>query len=142
TCTPAANYNGGDSFKFTVTDRGDPDNCSAAPCSAAHTTLRRPHTIIKSPFNSDARATNRSASTNEDTASSPIDLGALVSDVETRSEERRVGKESRSGRGRLSGKGTTRTYTPRANYNGPDSFTYTVTERGEHDNRRSPASSR
>ena len=35
--TPLSSYAGPDSFKFTVTDRGDPDGCASAPCSPALT---------------------------------------------------------------------------------------------------------
>lgn len=35
--TAQANYTGDDSFSYTVTDRGDPDGCTAAPCSPALT---------------------------------------------------------------------------------------------------------
>ena len=35
TYTPDDNFNGTDNFTCAVTDRGDPDNCSAAPCDAA-----------------------------------------------------------------------------------------------------------
>ena len=35
TYSAAADYKGPDSFTYTVTDRGDPDGCSAAPCSGA-----------------------------------------------------------------------------------------------------------
>jgi uncharacterized repeat protein (TIGR01451 family) len=35
TYTAPAGYIGPDSFTYTVTDRGDPDGCSAAPCSGA-----------------------------------------------------------------------------------------------------------
>src|SRR6185436_9707366 len=34
TYTAGSNYHGPDSFKFTVTDNGDPAGCSAAPCDA------------------------------------------------------------------------------------------------------------
>ena len=34
TYTPDADFNGSDSFTYRVTDRGDPDNCSSAPCDA------------------------------------------------------------------------------------------------------------
>jgi len=35
TYTAPAGYTGPDSFTYTVTDRGDPDGCSAAPCAGA-----------------------------------------------------------------------------------------------------------
>jgi Big-like domain-containing protein len=40
TYTPSLDYNGPDSFTFTATDRGDPDNCGApvpGACTAALT---------------------------------------------------------------------------------------------------------
>ena len=35
TYTAAADYKGPDSFIYTITDRGDPDGCAAAPCAGA-----------------------------------------------------------------------------------------------------------
>ena len=40
--------------------------------------------------------------------------------------------------GQLSGGGQNWTYTPAASYNGPDSFTYRVTDRGDPDNCGTP----
>ena len=42
--TPAANFNGTVNIDYTPTDRGDPDECSAAnpPCAAAKISARRP----------------------------------------------------------------------------------------------------
>src|SRR5262249_1471365 len=39
TYTPDANFNGTDSFRYSVTDRGDPDGCAGAPpaCDAPKT---------------------------------------------------------------------------------------------------------
>src|SRR5205814_2051500 len=43
--------------------------------------------------------------------------------------------------GTLTGSGSSRTYTPDANYNGTDSFTYKVTDRGDPDNCGAPSTS-
>src|SRR5205814_8225682 len=43
--------------------------------------------------------------------------------------------------GTLTGSGGSRTYTPDANYNGTDSFTYKVTDRGDPDNCGAPSTS-
>src|SRR5205823_87673 len=85
TYTPTANYNGPDSFKYTVTDRGDPDNCGTptSTCLAAKTSDPATVTITVSPVNDAPVATDGNETTNEDTTLSTIDLGALVSDVET-----------------------------------------------------------
>src|SRR5207302_95830 len=43
--------------------------------------------------------------------------------------------------GSLNGSGASRTYTPNANFNGSDSFTYKVTDRGDPDNCGVPSTS-
>ena len=44
---------GDDSFTYTVTDRGDPDGCSAAPCAAAASTTATVHvTVLAAPSGS------------------------------------------------------------------------------------------
>src|SRR5439155_179496 len=69
TYTPTVNYNGPDSFRFTVTDRGDPDNCGAAgpACAAALTSAPATVTITVTPVNDAPTATPQSVSTAEDT---------------------------------------------------------------------------
>jgi hypothetical protein len=53
TYTPNANYYGGDTFTFTVIDRGDPDNCGAAGplCSAAQSSAAATVAISVAPVN-------------------------------------------------------------------------------------------
>ena len=43
TYTPALNYNGSDAITYSVTDRGDPDNCGApsVSCAAAKTSYTK-----------------------------------------------------------------------------------------------------
>src|SRR3990172_1084400 len=53
TYTPAANFNGTDSFEYHVIDRGKPDNCGApsASCAAALSSAVRTVTITVTPVN-------------------------------------------------------------------------------------------
>src|ERR687888_75296 len=82
----------------------------------------------------------RSASLNED-ASTSIDLGPLVSDVETSDANLSYTIVAAPAHGSLSGSGQSRTYAPNANYNGTDSFSYYVTDRGDPDNCGAPSAS-
>src|SRR4029078_2759828 len=69
TYTPNPNFNGTDTIKYTVTDRGDPDNCSGAPsasCSAALTSYVATVTITVRPVNDAPTADDRNASLDED----------------------------------------------------------------------------
>ena len=131
--TPDPNYNGTDSFKYTVTDRGDPDNCGALSTScAAPQSATGTVSITVDPVNDTPAASDGSVSLNEDT-SKVIDLGALVSDVETSDANLTYTIVSAPSHGELSSPGQNPTYTPDANHNGADSFTYKVTDRGDPD---------
>src|SRR5205823_646183 len=63
-----------------------------------------------------------------------IDLGTFVSDTETSDANLTYTPDSLPTFGVLSGTGQNRTYTPNTNFNGTDSFTYHVTDRGDPDN--------
>src|SRR5438067_4028505 len=106
TYTPALNYNGPDSFTFTVKD--------ATLVSTAATV-----TITVTPVNDPPVANAQSVTTAEDTAEaitltgSDVDGDALTFTIATQ-----------PAHGTLTGTAPNLTYTPAANYNGPDSFTF------------------
>src|SRR5215211_5119966 len=135
TYTPDPNFNGADSFTYKVTDRGDPDNCSGGlpACDASKASLTKTVSLTINPVNDAPVATDASVSTDEDTPKA-VDLGALVSDLETSPANLAYQVVSPPAQGTLSGSGASRTYTPNPDFNGPDSFTYNVTDRGDPDN--------
>jgi hypothetical protein len=124
--TPAANYNGGDSFTYEATDSGAPAQSNTAN-----------GVVTINPSNDAPTASNGSATTNEDTDLS-VDLRTLVSDVETA-----VGNLTytivslpNAMEGTLTATATNGVFTfhPAADYNGSSSFTFNVTDRGDPDN--------
>ena len=110
TYTPAANYNGADSFTFKVND-GQADS---APATVSITVTAVNHAPV---------ANAQAVTTNEDTAKaitltgSDVDGNPLTYSVVTQ-----------PGHGSLSGTAPNLTYTPAANYNGADSFTFKVND--------------
>jgi len=104
--TPSANFVGNDSFTFVAND-GTVNSNSAVV------------NITVTPVNHAPTSSTQSASTNEDTAKSitlsatDIDGDALTYSVVTP-----------PSRGTLSGSGANHVYTPNANFNGSDSFTF------------------
>ena len=140
TYTPDPNYNGSDSFTFKLTDRGDPDNCGAPVlnvCTAALDSATKTITITVNPVNDAPVASDGTASTNEDVAVG-IDLGDSASDVETADGALTYTIVSGPSHGILTGSGQAKTYTPDPNYNGSDSFTFKLTDRGDPDNCGAP----
>jgi hypothetical protein len=133
TYTPAANFNGTDTFTYTVTDRGDPDNCTPGPDCAAPRSTTGTITVTVNPVNDAPVASDGSRTTDEDTPLA-LDLGSLVSDVETSDADLTYTIFGAPAHGTVSGSGASLTYTPAADYNGPDSLTYRVTDRGDPDN--------
>jgi len=108
--TPAANYNGTDTFTFKVND-GTTDSSSATV------------TITVTAVNDAPFAINQSVDTAEDTVK-PITLSG--SDAE--GDPLAYSIVTSPAHGTLSASGPTVTYTPTANYNGPDSFTFKVND--------------
>src|SRR5205823_13342916 len=106
TYTPAANYNGADSFTFKAND-GTVDS-SAATVSLTITAV-----------NDAPVAADQAVTTAEDTAKAIV-LTASDVDGDALTYAIVVGPAH----GALSGVAPTVTYTPAANYNGPDSFTF------------------
>ncbi len=109
--TPASNYNGSDSFTFTVND--------GSVTSAAATVSITVNAVADAPI-----ANDQSVSTAEDTAK-PIVLAGSSPDGNAISSYVVVSGPSH---GALSGAGANLTYTPTANYNGSDVFTFKVND--------------
>ena len=132
--TPAANANGSATVTVILKDNGGTAN-SGKDASSVET-----FTITINPVNDVPAAADSVVGTNEDTGVT-IDLGALVSDVETSDANLTYQIVSEPANGVMSGSGQSRTYTPKGNYNGPDSFTYKVTDRGDPENCGTPGTS-
>ncbi len=133
TYTPDPDFNGTDSLTYRVTDRGDPDNCSSAPCDGSLTSTTETVTIAVTPVNDTPTASPGSRSTAEDTPVA-LNLPGLASDLETSDANLTyeiVGQPAH-------GSATATTYTPDADFNGTDSLTYRVTDRGDPDNCGAP----
>jgi Bacterial Ig domain/Cadherin domain/RTX calcium-binding nonapeptide repeat (4 copies)/Right handed beta helix region len=133
TYTPAGDFNGSDSLTYRVSDRGDPDNCAAAPCDGPETSATETVSITVSPVNDTPTAIASSVSVAEDGAL-PIDLAALVADVETADANLTYTILTPPAHGAFAAG----TYTPAGDFNGPDSFSYRVTDRGDPDNCGAP----
>src|SRR5438067_7133515 len=103
TYTPAANYNGPDSFTFKAND-GTVDSAIATVA------------VTVTPVNDAPVATAQSVTTNQDTAKA-ISLTASDVDGDTLT----YAVVTAPAHGTLSGVAPNLTYTPAAGYNGPDS---------------------
>ncbi len=138
TYVPNDDFNGIDSFTYTVTDRGDPDNCGAPGpgCDGPETSATGTVTVTVSPVNDTPLAADAARATDEDTPLA-VDLAALVDDLETADADLTF-TVTQPDHGTVTGAGASRTYTPVADFNGTDSFTYTVSDRGDPDNCGAP----
>ncbi len=113
TYTPNANYNGPDSFEYTISDgNGGTDTATV--------------TITVVPVNDAPVAVDDSASTNEDT---PVTVSVLDNDSDIDGDVLTVVSTTTPSNGTvvINDNGTI-TYTPNENFNGTDSFDYTISD--------------
>ncbi|MDQ1679442.1 MAG: large repetitive protein, partial [Frankiaceae bacterium] len=108
TYTPTTDYMGSDSFTFTACD----------PSSACSTGTA---SITVTPTNVAPVAAADSLTTNEDTAGT---VNVLTNDTDGDGDAMTVGSLTQPAHGAVTESGGVVTYTPAANYNGADSFTY------------------
>ncbi|MCA1684365.1 MAG: tandem-95 repeat protein, partial [Actinobacteria bacterium] len=118
--TPAANYNGSDSFTYKVCDDGQ-----GTPCSDDATVSLTVNAVNDAPVAHDDTAT-----TDEDTAKTIDSSDLLANDTDVDGDNLHVASVSDATHGSvsLSGDASTVTFTPAADYNGAASFTYTVAD--------------
>jgi DNA/RNA endonuclease G (NUC1) len=119
TYTPAANYNGAASFTYQVCDDGTTAGASDSQC--ANGTVN----VTITPVNDAPVATDDSATTNEDT---PVNITVLGNDTDADNDALTVTAFTQGAHGSVTNNNGILTYTPAANYNGADSFTYTVSD--------------
>jgi endonuclease G len=115
TYTPAANFHGSDSFTFRVNDGSNDSNTSSV-------------NITVNPVNDVPVADSQSVTTNSNTA---VSITLTGSDLETAAANVLFEVTVNPAHGTLSGSGANLTYTPDANYSGPDSFAFTVRDTGD-----------
>ncbi|QHW31382.1 tandem-95 repeat protein [Paenibacillus rhizovicinus] len=113
TYTPASDYNGSDSFTFTVSD----GTLTSAPATIDITVIA---------VNNAPTGTPAAATTDEDTALTGTLTGT---DVDTAAASLTFAKAADPAHGTLTVEANgAYTYTPASNYNGSDSFTFTVSD--------------
>ncbi len=115
TFTPAANYNGSDSFTFKANDSHADSNIATV-------------SITVDPVNDPPTADAQSVNTNQDTA---LNVTLTGSDIETLPANLSFTVTVPPVHGSLNGTAPNLTYTPTASYYGPDSFKFTVTDTGD-----------
>jgi hypothetical protein len=111
TYTPDLNFNGSDSFTYTISDGG----------ATATATV----TVTVGPVNDGPVAVDDSAATNEDT---PVTVNVLGNDSDPDGDPLTITVVSTPGHGTAAIDSGQVVYTPDADYNGPDSFTYTISD--------------
>ncbi len=123
TYTPAADFNGIFEFTYTAADNGDPTSSGTATV-----------TVTVTPVNDDPIAADDSASTSEDTMLTLAAATLLANDVagpanesdQTLSVTGVSASSSQGGTVTLGASGAV--YTPAADFNGTDTFTYTISD--------------
>ena len=115
TYTPAANFHGSDSFTFRVNDGAHDSNTSTV-------------SITVLPVNDVPSADSQAVTTNSNT---PVPVTLTGNDLETPAANLVFEVTVNPVHGTLSGSGANLTYSPDADYSGPDSFKFTVRDTGD-----------
>jgi PKD repeat protein len=112
TYTPAVNFNGSDSFSYTVSDgNGGTDTATVS--------------VTINAVNDAPIAADDSATTDEDVAKT---IDVLANDTDIDSVSLTVDSATQGSNGIVVNNGANVTYAPSADFNGTDSFTYTVSD--------------
>ncbi len=111
--TPTLNFNGSDVFTYTVSDGDLSDSATVI--------------VTVEPVNDPPTASDDTASTAEDTA---VTISVLDNDTDIEGDGLSIGGLGSAGNGSVTTDGDDVTYIPTANFNGTDSFTYTVGDAG------------
>jgi endonuclease G, mitochondrial len=122
TYTPDANFNGAASFEYQVCDNGNSNGLPDSKCATGVVN------VTVNPVNDAPSANSQSVSTNSNT---PVAVTLTGSDLETLAADLVFEVAVSPAHGSLSGTGANLTYTPNANYSGPDSFQFTVRDSGD-----------
>ncbi len=113
TYTPAANYNGSDSFTYTISD-----GHGGGATGTVNVTIN--------PVNDPPVAVNDGATTGQNT---PVTISVLANDSDVDGNALTVQSVTNPGHGiAVVNPNGTITYTPTANYNGADGFNYTISD--------------
>jgi hypothetical protein len=121
TYTPDKDYNGFDVFSFKADD-------------GTEVSYPAPVSMLVEPVNDAPVATDETKTMSEDGGALSIDFGDLLSDVETSDANLAYGiTDPDPAKGSLSGAGSTREFTPAADFNGTVKIDYSPTDRGDPD---------
>ena len=124
-----ANYNGSDSFTYTIRDNGQTNSVDDFKSDTATVNI----TITE--VNDTPDAVNDSKTVAEDAAATTINVRANDSTGPANESAQTLTITSVTqpahGTVAITNAGADLTYTPAADYNGPDSFTYTITDNGQ-----------
>jgi VCBS repeat-containing protein len=119
TYTPAANYNGAASFTYQVCDDGTTAGAPDPRCATGTVN------VTIGSVNDAPIALDDSATTNEDT---PVNISVLGNDSDADNDALTVTAFAQGAHGIVTNNNGVLNYAPAANYNGADSFTYTVSD--------------
>ena len=115
TFTPTANFNGTAGFDYTVSD-------GALATDTGHVT------VTVTPVNDAPTALDAAGTVAEDSTNVPVDLNTLTDDIDGDALTYTITDPLDNGTLTATATPGIYTYTPNANFTGPDSFTYTVSD--------------